>query len=240
MFIRLEKRVINLNDISMDDIQNICLEIAYHAPKTKKAFSDGKVKSKYIKKLDALSKQLYSSKYSDKNVDLDKIFKQYDKLLGRYVTLKPNMDIKLVSQRNDTIAQIEETEGRGNISNLRRLYSKAKENTYKHKEYEDKRRKDQEEYEKNKESVLERNKAEEKAELARKQEENIRKDREGFYASVNAKTKQDQFRAELKSNILLQERKGMEDGKTFREIEESTKVDKKRLSEISGKEPYDD
>lgn len=118
---------VNLEEITMTDINNICFDILKNDPKTCK---NGKIKSPHSKKLTKLSEELYQLKYNeDKKIDINKLFEKYSKVINKIVTLKPKMQISRVDSNDPREFEVRQSEtGATHISYLKLLFINAKNN----------------------------------------------------------------------------------------------------------------
>ena len=120
-------RKINIKDINLQDIYSICSDAIRN---DSKLFNkNGKAKLRYsglIKTLQKLNMPISKLQASMNEQDLDKILKEFDKVVRKVSGLRPSMKVQQLREGQTDYLLVEDDERGQNISDLRAAYSVAK------------------------------------------------------------------------------------------------------------------
>ena len=189
---------IKKDELSVRDIQDICLEIAHHSPKAHRFFDKTKLKSKYTKQITKMVVELEEAIKSGDTEKVNKIFTKNDGIMQKYSKLRSGINIMTTVHGDQEYIKIEETQGKGNISSLGTLYSKVKQNTRNEASYQ----KDMTKREKEEEKMNERFEQQDKIREQKIIEANEEKANKNWYlARENADNMAD-FKKELQEKAV--------------------------------------
>lgn len=123
---------LKVDELMLRDIVDICKEEIIN----KDTDNKNKFGTKRLdKKLTQVGSEIFSVNYMGNEKHLEKTMQKMEKLLPKVLKMKPNINITLKFQSSNEIASIDDANGRGNISMLKYLFDKAKENELKMRDF---------------------------------------------------------------------------------------------------------
>lgn len=196
----LVKDELKSEDISISDIKFLCLDIAKNDKKAHRLFNGKKLKPKYSEAITKVHNQLEKAIDSGDISKVDKLLDEFSRVVDRYKKLKPSIDLKVreegANEYTYTVTEFWNGE-KGNISNLGRMLSFAKQNTRERLRARKQEEKERKEYERKKEFYDDVDEKIQRGVV----EKNIRKGRDDYYQRRTRTEAMSSFEAETRGKV---------------------------------------